>query len=179
MNANEIYERARDNPDDITCHLNLSGCYYDHFPDVHADIKYEMPEQYRIQERGVFYFDFDGRRIWSLSTFWLDREPFMITQNAGREGDDHARRFITDIPRYQSAVSYLNSLHIADIHPEDVIDPDVDMPELTRFYNHTLGDLFQRFDPLTRLGIEGSNCLARFAYHSCALCERRDNDRSD
>lgn len=53
---------------------------------------------------------FDHRHIWRLSTVWFDDLPVMIMQNAGREGDDHASRLITDAARYQDMVAHLKEL---------------------------------------------------------------------
>lgn len=81
----------------------------------------------------------DARRIWRLSTVWFDGEPVMILQNAGREGDDHYSRLVTDAGRYQKMISHLRQL--LPWMPPPAMDEDgkVDeITELTSFYNHYL-----------------------------------------
>ena len=116
---------------------SLNGCYYSHIPEV--DI-YSIPEGSveRVEIREIKYVDFDGRRIWNLSTIWFDEKPVMIFQNAGREGDDHAKRFITDFDLYTEMVSYLISLQKPDIMHSDIIDPTEKRNDLDNFYGCSL-----------------------------------------
>lgn len=87
----------------------------------------------RVENRILEHEDFDYRRYWHLSTVWFDNKPVMIVQNAGREGSDHSARFITHPENYIDMVSYLLSITNRDEY--DSVDPDQDIPELTRFYN--------------------------------------------
>lgn len=156
MTANELYERARSLPYDEASYIwegqveYLKGCYFDHMPEVSS---YAIPSTTNIERMGVrtlANFDYDGRRIWRLATVWFDDQPFMITQNAGREGDDHARRFITDWKVYEQAVHYLMSLYQYTDDPEDpfyTLDPNEDVGDtLTFFYNDSLDTPFERHD---------------------------------
>lgn len=115
----------------------LNGCYYSHIPEVDF---YSVREDFneRVEIRDIKDVDFDGRRIWRLSTVWFDGKPVMIVQNAGREGDDHARRFITNLPLYAEMVGYLASLQKPDIDGKDVIDPTEKRNDLDDFYNCSL-----------------------------------------
>lgn len=85
----------------------------------------------------------DGDRCWELATVWFQplgcylHQPFMIFQRAGRSGRDHHARFVTDGAVYAQAVVYLNSL-LPDRGVEDLVDPNVDIPDLADFYSHTL-----------------------------------------
>lgn len=122
----------------------LSGCYYNHIPEISQYDRFRLTD--RAQVRIHKFFDFDGRRIWSLSSMWLDGKPFMIMQNAGREGDDHAQRFITDISAYTELVSLLHSLRIPDdAEVENVIDPEENRNDIDTFYGYSLDDKFERF----------------------------------
>ena len=120
----------------------LQGCYYDHLPEVVANL-YNL-EQTRVEIRLIKNFYYDGRRIWRLGTVWFDDKPVMIIQNAGREGDDHRERFITDVQLYKDMVGYINSILPFEFASERVTPLDLDMPELTNFYGQDLNDPFQR-----------------------------------
>lgn len=86
----------------------------------------------RVQIRALEYHEFDYRRYWELATVWFDGKPVMITQNAGREGDDHSKSFITDAVVYGEMLGYLISL--AGVDNDDLIDPNVPRGDLTAFY---------------------------------------------
>ncbi len=116
----------------------LGGCYFDHMPEVDGKTYGSFAPSERVTVRVVHYTDFDGRRYWQLATVWLDDEPFMVIQNAGREGDDHYARFVTDAERYGEAVRYLASLALADPEPGDVVDPDEPRDDLDTFYGDSL-----------------------------------------
>lgn len=138
MNANEIYKLK---PLRETQELyELCGFYYNHVPEIDIyDINSSLNTKISIKEH--CYHNFDGRRYWKLSSVWYEDKPVMIIQNAGREGDDHAKRFITDIELYSTMVDYLLTLqNKPQIRERDVISDDVDMPELTNFYGHDLSE---------------------------------------
>jgi hypothetical protein len=81
--------------------------------------------------------ELDSRRIWRLSTVRLDGEPVMILQNAGREGDDHYSRLVTDADRYQRMIAHL--LELVPSLPPPAMDVDGkvdDISDLTCFYKH-------------------------------------------
>jgi hypothetical protein len=86
---------------------------------------------------------YDGRRTWTLKTVWYEEKPFMIVQNAGREGEDYQDRFITDVPLYRKAVSALLDLvSKEDDIMVDVIDLDEERSDLDSFYSQSLDDTF-------------------------------------
>jgi hypothetical protein len=71
----------------------------------------------------------------------------MIIQNAGREGDDWAKRFVTNEDTYWAAMRYLKSIalipEVTDV-AKDLVDPDVDNGALTAFYGNSLDGHFER-----------------------------------
>lgn len=118
----------------------LVGCYYNHMPELGEFVNPEgmLPNE-RVEVEIVHRADFDSRRYWQLATVWLDGAPFMVIQNAGREGDDHYARFITDPLLYQEAARYLRSL-IAMFDgavQKDVIGVDEERTDLDQFYGET------------------------------------------
>jgi len=78
---------------------SLVGYYYDHVPEVaHDGWQYMAVDLSKtgIEVRVHCHSNYDSRRFWRLASVWLDGNPVMVIQNAGREGDDHHKRFVTD-----------------------------------------------------------------------------------
>lgn len=150
MTPAALYERTPESIDHAVG--NLIGFYFNHIPELEGDtLPYEDPNN-RVQLRYYKNFDFDGRRFWRLASVWYETNncfwrPFMIIQNAGREGDDHRKRFVTNREVYESAARYLKTIVM---FPErydsdkDVVDPLVDIPKLTDFYGNELDGHFER-----------------------------------
>lgn len=133
VSPRELYELV---PQTIEHDLALlNGCYYAHLPEVELrDLK--QGENPRVEVRVIRHVDWDVRRFWRLATVWFDGEPVMVVKNAGREGDDHFGRFITDPARYWQMVAYLRSLMPPEPGKVDdeIVDPDEMRDDLTRFY---------------------------------------------
>jgi hypothetical protein len=131
---------------DLRC---LKGCYYDFLPELGDDPWNYGAEEIasdRAEVRVVFQFHYDYRRYWRLATVWLDGAPVMVTQNAGREGDDHRARFVTDEGRYRELLALVRSLLPVRAEPvADLVDPGADCGDrLTEFYHARLGGHFER-----------------------------------
>lgn len=96
----------------VTAELSwLWGCYYAHVPEVRR----------RASAPGVFvrvykHHDFDARKVWRLASVHVDDKPVMIVRNAGREGDDHADRYVFDLYHYRDMIDRLGRL------PSDRLD---------------------------------------------------------
>ncbi len=151
MTPNELYMRIPENS-----HYDLEyliGFYYNHIPEI-EEISDANEKEQRVLIKEYKNFDFDGRRIWRLASVWFDdnnladfgHKPVMIIQNAGREGDDRTGRFITDEKLYMEMIIYLRSL-VKEDRPitSDVVDPDVDINNLTSFYGNELDGHFERY----------------------------------
>ena len=141
MKPSDLYERT---PESIDYNIGtLIGCYYCHIPEL-RDHEYGFPYadlQKRVEIRVMQHVNWDFRRYWRLATVWFDSEPVMVIQNAGREGDDHAQRFVTHEATYRAMISYLLSL--VDFTPTslcDVVGVDDEIQGLDHFYSHQLGD---------------------------------------
>lgn len=110
-----------------------------HFPELDAYLYEGFEPTPLVEFRTVKYVYIDGRRYWSLRTVWYQGHPVMILQNAGREGDDHKQRFITDGSRFAHMLEYIRSKHIpSESFTSDYVDPDLDNPSLTSFYGMSL-----------------------------------------
>jgi len=142
----DLYARAPERVDHAVG--VLIGCYYNHVPEIDDGyLPHEDPNG-RIAIRYYKDFNFDGRRYWRLAAVCFNGLPFMIIQNAGREGDDHHKRFITDLATYHEAVKYILTIaNIPDRHQteKDVVDPEADIPKLTDFYGNELDGHFERY----------------------------------
>lgn len=90
----------------------------------------------------------DGRRIVTMHTLRMDGKPFMVVQNAGREGDDHRRRWVTDEEAFHQALHHL-TMHMAeqDGNTTDLVDP-----EAPQFVDEIL--CFYGMDFTARLGFD-------------------------
>lgn len=134
---------------------DLRGCYFNHLEGVldHGTYDYDTAKINTDSRVVVKYhknFDFDGRRFWRLSSLWFDGEPVAVLQNAGREGDDHSRRFITDRDKFLELCSYLRSCLKQDTNDakidSDVTDGDTEIGlPLIEFYGNKLGGHFERY----------------------------------
>ena len=144
MKASEAYLLEPESTSE--CLGVLKGFYYDHLPEVEDSLWDLQDKNTKAEIKTLKDFDFDGRRCWSLRTVWFEGKPFMITQNAGREGDDHRQRFITDVEVYKKFVDYVKSLtNTQEYYLEDVIEVDEDYPNLINFYGNDLFGNFERY----------------------------------
>jgi hypothetical protein len=158
MTANEVYQRT---PESVSFSLNelriSDGAQGSPMPELFSSFHW-FPEPYdddynpetankRVEIRILKDFNFVGRRGWKLFTIWFDGQPVMICQAAGRELDDHQARYITDKSRFIEMMNYVKSLLPFDDTQldDDVIESDVDMPELSNFYNCTLDGKFKSY----------------------------------
>lgn len=112
---------------------------------------HQSEEAPRIRIHWYKEFWFDYRRVWALGGVYFDDQPVMVIRCAGREGDDHRSRFVTDLPRFKVMMMYLCGLAIqyelsdpswAEELP--VVDPDSEVDKLTEFYSNCLGGIFEK-----------------------------------
>ena len=146
MKPKELYARE---PESCSHELGiLHGFYYNHVPELEHDVLPAEDPNKRVVLRYYKNFNFDHRRFWALAAVCFDGMPFMIIQNAGREGDDWAKRFITDEGTYGDAVRYLKTIALVPEHhmdqAKDVVDPDIDNGALTAFYGNSLDGHFEQ-----------------------------------
>ena len=141
MKPSDLYARdAEDTWKDLSV---LMGCYYKHLPELEQVWdRLDLEKNEKVQIKVYRYVDYDGRRFWLLGGVYFDGQPVMIIRNAGREGDDHHSRFITDGGRYFEMLKYLSTLcRFQDKDQQPVIDlvaPDDDIPDLETFYGNSL-----------------------------------------
>lgn len=144
MKASELYLLEPESTS--KCLGVLKGFYYDHLPEVEECLLGLQGKNNKVEIKTLKDFYFDERRCWSLRTVWFEGKPFMIIQNAGREGDDHRQRFITDVETYKKFVDYAKSLTDSqEYYLEDLIELDKDYPNLINFYGNDLFGNFERY----------------------------------
>lgn len=127
----------------------LKGCYYDHITEAELGWNALYGASFPLIEVRVLKdFDFDGRRFWRLATVWFEGSSVMVIQNAGQEGDDHARRFITNADAFNKMCCYIkvivNSSEedvLTDVYNEGYDFGDI----LTTFYGNELNGHFERY----------------------------------
>jgi len=142
MTPNQLYQRAPVKTDHYI--KQLKGTYYDHIPEINGDLPF-IDMARKIEVRYYKDFTFDVRRYWLLASIWFEGKPVMIIQNAGREGDDHAASFITDMEQYQAMIGHLATLQKHDDIKDRTTDPDTDVPNLTSFYDNELEGYFSPY----------------------------------
>ena len=111
-----------------------------HLPEIEEHFRYSpRSENTRIEIRTLHWHTFDGRRTWELKTVWFDNRPVMIIQNAGREGDDHCHRFVTDKALLTELVLYVTSLLPQPESDNDTTFVDIDeaREDLAYFYSES------------------------------------------
>jgi hypothetical protein len=147
MTPRELYAMPH-----VDIHYNpriLFGCYYNHTNgDVICEYGDEFQNSSRLEIRIIKDFHFDGRRFWRLATVWLDDDPVMIIQNAGREGDDYHKRFITDEKLYKDMVIHIRELRLPyypEIKEIRCVGMDDKNENLIKFYGNELSDYFEIF----------------------------------
>lgn len=142
MTPTQLYQRTPTKTDhDLT---RLKGFYFDHIPEIKGTLPSDDPIQ-KVEVRYFKDFHFDTRRYWLLASVWFENKPVMIIQNAGREGDDHAASFITDMEQYRVMIGYLATLQKHDDVKDRTVNPDTDVPNLTSFYGNELGGYFSPY----------------------------------
>lgn len=142
MKPSDLYERE---PESVNGNLYALR---DHVPEL--SYIYNLPDDDSGVAQIKYYKDFcfDGRRIWRLASVWYLDRPFMIIQNAGREGDDHRARFVTDLHVYMQFVNYVKDISerpVDESTSDAVIDPNAEIPNLDSFYGSTLDGTFERY----------------------------------
>ncbi|MCY9308843.1 hypothetical protein MOF23_07650 [Bacillus inaquosorum] len=174
MNAKQIYDME---PREISNELSLlAGFYYNHLPEI-EDIPYGL-EQDKVSIKIYADYEYDWSRFWRLASVWFEDIPVMIIQNAGRDGDDHRERFITDEKAYENLVSYVKGLiPKEEVNNPDLIDLEEDITGLSEFYGWSLEQLYDpNFNPPYKIGdiVEAnvSSKLERY-FFSDTLYEKR------
>ena len=124
----------------------LKGCYYDHLPELTDGFYLFEYTAERVEIRYYKDFDIDGNRLWRLASVFFDGKPVMILQNAGRAGDDHARRLITDLDQYYRLVFHLRTYFNTEGESAgDVVALDEPVEGLVEFYGGYLFGHFTRY----------------------------------
>ena len=90
----------------------LIGYYYNHVPELGPldgpQTRWAAQDQILTRLHGRLIED--HRRDWCLRSVWYQGSPIMVCVNAGREGDDHVERWVTDLGRYDQMVRFMRTL---------------------------------------------------------------------
>lgn len=107
-------------------------------PDVNnriSDVLEELEKEGRLKVKCLVDVYIDYRRYAAMHTVWFDELPVFVVQNAGREGNDHFNRWVTDLPRYVQLLNYLQSKIPLEGYSE-AVDPEKEVfpEEIFYFY---------------------------------------------
>lgn len=125
---------------------HLCGCHYDFLKEVGIDFyehKYFVKSD-KIEVKFLKDWSFDGRRVWQLATVWFEGIPVMVTQTAGREGDDYSKRFVTNQTQFARMCVHIRRLIDVD-EVDDLVSEDDEIEGLTEFYGNSLNGHFERY----------------------------------
>ena len=150
MTPNDLYKMESQSVD-IGIGM-LFGFYFNHIEEmdnlIGDDYSYKHNIDHsiftKIEVRVIKHFNFDGRRFWRLATVWFEGLPIMVIQNAGREGDDHRERFITDPEAFKRMLSYIKSLVPCELPKIPSFAADAEIKGLIDFYGQSLDGIFER-----------------------------------
>ena len=145
---NELYAMTPESTTNDVFHL--VGFSYNHVPEISDDllVNINFVKADRVDIEFLKNWNFDFRRVWILATVWFDGKPVMIIQNAGREGDDHSRRFITDSETFFQMISYIRTLLVNIVKIDNkilAINADEHNARLTEFYGNKLDGYFEKY----------------------------------
>lgn len=113
----------------------LQGCYFNHIPEISEFARFENVDLPRIWVHIHGYLQVDYRRFHRLASVWYKGKPVMVIQNAGREGDDHKKRWVTDEATYLEMIGYILSLlPITKFNRADFISSTEDIGDIQNFY---------------------------------------------
>jgi hypothetical protein len=145
MTPQQLYDRKDFTLGEINM---LFGSSFNHVQESGVE-SYVLPwdaQNERIWIRLLKDFCFDGRRIWRLGTVWLDGSPVMVFKNAGREGDDHVGRVITDEVKFFELCMVIREMAPLDItQTNDFHSADKEIPDLANFYGNYLDGDFEQY----------------------------------
>lgn len=88
----------------------LNGCYFNHIRELLDYNNGELNHFYvgGLRVKTLAHHAYDSRRFWDLSFVYYKDVPIMLIQNAGREGDDHAIRYIFNLEKYKECIEDLS-----------------------------------------------------------------------
>jgi len=130
---------------------DLWGCYYNHVPEIEDQFVLDKAKLGAIKEITTVvhaYYSVDHRRYWAIWSAWYEGKPYMLMQNAGREGDDYRQRYVTDAELYNKALSILRSCYRDDSAEKFPLwDINKDVPEIEDFYGITIQEALGQNPP--------------------------------
>ena len=121
----------------------LMGCYYSHVPEIGTgyNILPFSDDTERIEVRSHASIYHDIRREHRVRSVWLDGSPVMVCVNAGREGDDHHARWVTDLEAYAELLKHLGGMIFRPEVELELADLNEEQPGMTEFYHRDLAPI--------------------------------------
>lgn len=143
MNIEELCDTK---PESVSTDLSwLRNENYNHVPELHScDVcELTLPKGHEVIEINVYKdHDLGDGKSWQLGVVTLNSRPAMVLQHAGIDGDEYSNRIILDIPDYMRLVNVLkNAAQTEWTVGGKENSRTEDMPDLTKFNGHSLGEL--------------------------------------
>ncbi len=140
ITLNDVYA-LKGTPQDLREWV-LRERWFPEVPNLAYDMTTELLEtlqaegRLRVVQLAAPYID--GNRVAELHTLWFDNAPFAVVQDAGRSGDDHRQRWVTDATAYAAALQYLLQHLVLGARTEDLVSPEAPFypEEVLNFYGH-------------------------------------------
>ena len=135
----KVYIEETNDISEVSSYLQLEGICEELQSKLFNLHEKTVVEQLKILFLKKWYFD--ERRCWILATYWYKQQPFMISQNAGREGGDISNIFITNASLYSAFIGDLAYvLEQKQVPPASftVYDKNMEINGLDDFYGYNL-----------------------------------------
>jgi hypothetical protein len=111
-----------------------------YFPDIDINNidRDLLAKQTRLYQRihGRSKFNSGRSSFWQLSSFWIDKSPFMIVQEAGPYGELHFDMIVTSTTFHKQAVHFLQGYQYPSY--TRYVDDQAVLTNLTSFFGNTL-----------------------------------------
>ena len=99
----------------------------------------EDPTPSLVVERKAF-LDLDNYRTYAaVDVVSFEGKPIGLVRHAGKDGDDHRDRFVTDEDGYNRAYRHVMRWFREPFYAENRTFPDADVEDLERFYGRLIG----------------------------------------
>lgn len=121
----------------------------------------QLVEENRFVIKSLIDERYNGGRYSHMRTIWFDGKPVLIFQEAGRSGQDHFKRWVTDKETYVEVLAYL--VEMLTVRPDtfedrDYVDPESEVypEELLHFYGNSH---LEKFGMSQEPAMEGATLL--------------------
>lgn len=137
-------------PNDIYCltPLRISRDLNDigeiHIPEASVGYLRDSAISARVEIRHLVDEMYDSSRGAWMDSIWFEGKPVMITQTAGRGGNDFNKRVITNESLFWKLIQHIRTFAELDQNYLEVVDTHEDDPDLDYLYDEPLSKLLKK-----------------------------------